>query len=217
VPATNISIEDSSPDELTYVVAVDLALSVGHGDWTVMAVCGLDSDRVLHVVDVRRARVPPNESAEMCFDLCQRFRPTVVLIDDDNASKIWMRLVHELARGRNSSIPLWPLPMRGKDKETRAAALRGFFLADRVRLARAPWNAEVMRELLAFPSGDHDDVIDALGLVGRHLVSTSAPTPPRPVNVDPYAGYLFRPDQPNVMQANLDQLWETGPKRSLRI
>lgn len=217
VPPTNIIFEDSSPDELTYVLAVDLALSVGHGDWTVMAVCGLDSDRRLHIIDVWRARVPPNESAEMCFDLCQRYRPTVVLIDDDNASKIWMRLVHELARGRNSSIPLYPLPMRGKDKETRAAALRGFFLADRVRLQRAPWNAEVMRELLAFPGGDHDDIIDALGLVGRHLVSASSPSPPVAKNHDPWKGYLFRPDQPGVMQASLDDLWGTGPGKSLRI
>jgi len=214
VPADKLRVSNSVPGELTYVVGVDLALSVGQGDWTVMAVCGLDSDRVLHVVDVRRARVPPNESADMVFSLCLEYSPTAVLIDDDNSSKVWTRLVFELARERNQSIPLYPLPIRGKDKETRAAAIRGYFLADRVMLSPGRWNSAVMHELLDFPNGDHDDIVDALSLVGRHLVSTGAPTAPRAVNKDPYAGFLIRPDMPDVYQCSLDDLWGKKQPRS---
>jgi predicted phage terminase large subunit-like protein len=217
VPFVHLHIEDAAPDELTYIMAVDLALSVGAGDFTVFTVCGLDSERNVHVVDVYRDRIPPNESAEVAFELCHRHNPTVLLIDDDNSSKVWMRLVHELARARNASIPIYPLPMRGKDKETRAAAIRGFLLADRVKLVRAPWNADVIREILEFPGQEHDDVVDALGLIGRHLVSASSPTPPMPRNHDPWAGWLIRPDQPDVMQCSLDELFEAKPQRSLRI
>ena len=217
VPAEKLVISDSVPDELTIVIAVDLALSVGQGDFTVFAVCGLDSSRTLHVVDVRRARIPPNESAELCFDLCREFSPTAVLIDDDNASKVWTRLVLEIGRSRNLSIPLRPLPIRGKDKETRAAALRGYFLSDRVKLAAGRWNSDVIRELLEFPGGDHDDVVDALSLVGRHLVSSSAPIAPKVVNKDPWEGYLIHPDDPFHMQCSLEDLWDTRKAPTLRI
>jgi hypothetical protein len=33
----------------------------------------------------------------------------------------------------------------------------------------APWLAEVKAEMLAFPTGRHDDAVDAMGLTGRLL------------------------------------------------
>jgi len=35
--------------------------------------------------------------------------------------------------------------------------------------ARAPWLADLKAELIAFPTGKHDDQVDALGLVGQLL------------------------------------------------
>lgn len=35
--------------------------------------------------------------------------------------------------------------------------------------ARASWLADLKAELLAFPPGRHDDIVDALGLVGQLL------------------------------------------------
>jgi hypothetical protein len=35
--------------------------------------------------------------------------------------------------------------------------------------ARAPWLSDLKAELLAFPTGKHDDQVDALGLVGQLL------------------------------------------------
>ena len=217
VPVEKLITEVSAPDELTYVIAVDLALSVGQGDFTVFTVAGMDSARNLHVVDVRRERIPPNESVDLAFDLTRRYSPTAVLIDDDPAAKVWTRLAYELARERNFYIPLYPLPTRGKNKETRAAAIRGFLLSERVRFVQAPWTADVFHELLEFPSGAHDDIVDTLSLLGRHFVSTSAPSAPVEKNRDPYAGYLVRPDDPTRMQACLDELWDTRPRPSTRI
>ncbi len=34
---------------------------------------------------------------------------------------------------------------------------------------RAPWLPDLKAELLAFPTGKHDDQVDALGLVGQLL------------------------------------------------
>ncbi len=71
--------------------------------------------------------------------------------------------------------PLSLQPMRGRDKEMRAAAIRGQFLGGGVRLVKGKWNAALVQELLSFPSGDHDDQVDALGLIGRRFPMLSAP------------------------------------------
>jgi predicted phage terminase large subunit-like protein len=176
IGAEHIEYVDGPTEELQPIIAVDLALSVGKGDWTVFVVAGVDSKRRLHILDVLRARTSPEESARNLYDLCERYRPAEVLIDNDNASKVFSRLVMAIgqATGR-SPPPILPQPMRGRDKETRAAAIRGLFLAGTVRVCRRGWNAALHHELVSFPSGDHDDQIDALGLIGRRYPSMSRP------------------------------------------
>ena len=68
--------------------------------------------------------------------------------------------------------------MRGRDKETRASAIRGKFHAGQVRIVKANWNNDLIRECLEFPSGDRDDIVDALGLIGQRLPMLSSPAKP---------------------------------------
>ena len=201
--------EECAPSDLHYVIAVDLALSVGKGDWTVFVVAGMDSSRRLHIVDVVRERVSPEATVQRLFDLCERYAPQEVLIDDDNASKVLSRLIMERGRpGGGSPPPMIPQPMRGRDKETRSAAMRGQFLAGNVRVMRAPWNAAFHHELLEFPSGAHDDQVDALGLLGRRYPMLSAPSAPATAR-DPYDGCITRWDSAGnaFLNIGLDELF----------
>ena len=187
----NLKYTDSPPRDMKYVVAVDLALTIGRGDYTVMIVAGLDSERRIHIVDVMRDRISPDQSVDRLFTLCDLYKPSEVLIDDDNASKVFSRLLFSLGRQIGKIVPLSPQPIRGKDKETRAAAIRGLFLSDAVRIVRAPWNTALHAELLEFPSGDHDDQVDALSLIGRRFPVLSTPSGASKAP-DPYAGKMIR-------------------------
>lgn len=203
----HIVYEDSAPERLTYVIGVDLALTVGRGDYTALVVAGLDEQRKLHVVHVERARVSPDETVARLHALNAQYEPADVLIDDDNASKVFTRLLYELSRTKHGRpIPLRPQPIRGKDKETRAASLRGFFLNDSVRIVRAPWNAALHAELLSFPSGEHDDQVDALSLIGRRFPLLSAP-----VTDVPESGFKTRTfvgdDGRMYLNGNLDEMF----------
>jgi hypothetical protein len=52
----------------------------------------------------------------------------------------------------------------------RAQSIRGRMELDGLYVpARAPWLPDLKAELLAFPTGKHDDQVDALGLVGQLL------------------------------------------------
>jgi len=44
----------------------------------------------------------------------------------------------------------------------------------------APWLADLRAELLSFPAGQHDDQVDALGLIGQLLDRMDAGQKPRP-------------------------------------
>lgn len=63
------------------------------------------------------------------------------------------------------------LPVRelnpDKDKVTRAAPLAALFAGGKVFFAPGDWRIETERELLTFPAGAHDDIVDALAYQAR--------------------------------------------------
>ena len=62
------------------------------------------------------------------------------------------------------------MPTAGRDKEQRAATLRGLFQAGKVHILRNDQtNAPLISELMAFPASKHHDQVDALALAGRAL------------------------------------------------
>ncbi len=215
VGETHIQYEDAPPRTLRYVLAVDLALSANKGDYTAIVVAGIDAERNVHIVEAFRARCDIEQTIEKLFSLNEAYQPADWLIDDDNASKVFTRLLYERARTRGTPVPLRKLPLRGRDKETRAAAMRGYFLAGQVFIVRAAWNTDLHRELLSFPSGDNDDQIDCLSLIGRQLATMSAPALPTTQNRDPYEGWLF--DGNGNSRATLDELWPKEPTLRQRL
>jgi hypothetical protein len=101
------------------------------------------------------------------------------------------------------------LPMRGQNKETRAAGTRGQFKRRKVFLpASAPFTNWFVAELLAFPNAmgqGVDDGVDALGLLGRRLAVISPPAKVIPI----------RPGL-TIQDMTLDQLYEDSPTQVLR-
>jgi predicted phage terminase large subunit-like protein len=198
-------------DDCTYYGLTDLALSVGRGDYTVHIVVAVNKRTgYCHSVDFFRNRVDPEVSSRKLVELCEVYKPAEWLIDDDNASKVFMQLV--ATEARSSSVPVnWkPLPIRGKDKETRAASLRGMFKRGLMYFDPSkPWTNIIVNELLQFPNAlgaGVDDCVDALSLLGRRLTSLQRPVAPQEV-----------PKHLTIQQMTLNQLWEDQPRRSDRI
>jgi predicted phage terminase large subunit-like protein len=165
---------------------VDLALSTGRGDFTVFVVAGIDHLRNIYILDVERHQFTPDNAVYVLFRLYEQYKASDVLIDDDPGAKVFHRLFLEIARTKQHVIAISAMPLRGNDKETRAAAIRGMFLQHTVFIKRADWNADLHAEIYDFPNGDHDDQIDCLSLIGRRVPQMSAPTPP-------HTGPLLKP------------------------
>ena len=71
-------------------------------------------------------------------------------------------LIYEM---RAMGIPVQEFtPTRGNDKITRLNAISDIFASGRVWAPNTHWAEEVIEEVAAFPSGDHDDYVDSTSL-----------------------------------------------------
>ena len=174
---------DEEPRDLTYRTASDFAVSVNSGDYTVHLTVGTDNLRRIFVVDAWRGKVDTGTGSERLFDMVRSRNPVESLLDDDNIAKGLVPVLAGKARAENVVLNFKLMPMMGRDKETRAAPLKELFRQKKVFFLRAPWNAWLVQELVAFPNAvgqGVDDGIDALGLIGRRFraLGGTSSTPP---------------------------------------
>ena len=69
---------------------------------------------------------------------------------------------------------------RSRDKATMARAFQARASMGKVYLPKKPWAADLLSELLKFPAGKHDDIVDTcalLGLVLDEMITGSRPKP----------------------------------------
>ena len=210
----NIQIVETLPSKLTIVAGVDIALTVGGGDYTVFVVAGIDDKRNLYVLDVVREQVDVDTTCETFFRLMETYDITYFYIDDDNSSKMLERLLIEKCKARGQVIPLHVMPLRGQDKEIRAAPLRGWFMQKRVFILKnIDWNNALVAELMDFPAVDHDDQVDAFSLIGRQYSSIPTPTVEQPLE-ERMKFFLQEKDGQLMTSVPLDTLFEENEQRS---
>jgi hypothetical protein len=71
-------------------------------------------------------------------------------------------------------------PTRG-DKAVRAQSIRGRMALRGLYVPQiSSWVADLRSELLSFPTGKHDDQVDALGLIGQLLDTIAVGNKPAP-------------------------------------
>lgn len=211
VAPAELQFVDMSPPilDLKIYLLTDLALSVNTGDYSVHIIVGVDSSMNIYILDAWRGRVSPEVTVDKHLSLIRTYSPAESLIDDDNAAKVYVQLLAQAARESGTPVPWKVLPMRGQNKETRAAPLRGWFKRKKMFIVRAQWNEWLKAELLAFPNAlgsGVDDGVDALSLIGRRLASIATPAgdPPPPT------------PQKTVQQMTLNELFEDREHRTGR-
>ena len=208
-------------NEYRFLAAGDLALSINKGDWTWLGIWAITPDRDLILVDAIRKQQSPEQTVTKLYELHDTYQPTAWLFDDDNATKVFQRLVYEHARANNlSPPPLELMPTRGRDKETRAAAIRGYWRSGRISIVNDPRFAlDAVSEVLCFPS-EPDDFVDMAGLIGRKMVQMDGIETKEPMKNKPLESAIVMKDgQPhfNIGLATLFEQRERGLAKHNRL
>lgn len=168
---TDFILADHAPLLNDMVRYWDLALSKDQdGDYTAGALCGLDPEGNLWILDVVRMREewPEVEQAIITRSLSDGDH-TIVAVEDVAHQGAALQALRR--KKRFLTVPLIPCkPLGKKDSRYRAAAWAAHARAGKLRLVRAPWNNDFIHECLFFPNGTHDDQVDAVsGAAGRLL------------------------------------------------
>lgn len=128
-------------------------------DWSV-CITALIRRRQVYVLDVFRDRLKFPDLRRQTIMLARRYAVTAILIEDAASGT---QLIQQLRREQPLGVPMPLAPRALGDKVTRMSGASQRIEAGELLLpADAPWLAEFLREVLAFPSGRYDDQVDAL-------------------------------------------------------
>ena len=153
-----------------YYAAIDMAISKQEkADFTAIAVCSVDQDNVLCVEHIIRGRMDGLEIIETMFAIQQRYKPQLFTVEQEKIARALGPFLDQEMMRRNVFINL-NLLFPTKDKPYRARGLQARMRAGSVKFdTEASWYPELQEEMLRFPKGVHDDMVDALAWVGLTL------------------------------------------------
>jgi predicted phage terminase large subunit-like protein len=165
-----IPVEKTPPrDSLRIYMGSDYAVTSNGGDYTVHAVLGLDADGDPWLLDIWRKQASSDVWVEAFCDLVKKWRPMAAAEETGQIKSGVGPFLEREMRERKAYTAREQFPTKG-DKAVRAQSFRGLIATRGLRIpVAASWRAEVEAEMLHFPAGVHDDVCDALGLIGQLL------------------------------------------------
>lgn len=147
---------------LARVLTIDPAASERQtADFTAMIVADLYTDGNVYIRAIRNQRTSPSMTADTVRELDEIYKPQVIGIEKGALGLVFRDLLEGLP-----VIGLEP----DKDKVRRLLAVSRFFEAGRVYTVKNIQNGQAFREqLIEFPKGTHDDMVDAAAYAVRLL------------------------------------------------
>jgi predicted phage terminase large subunit-like protein len=144
------------PDAFDLVIASwdtasTLSETADYSVGTVWGAKGLD----FYLLDLVRDRFEVPELRREVMRLSHKWRAHQTVVED---TEIGRAIAQDLRRSGEASVVLRPVRF---DKEYRFLAQSARFEAGQVHVPEAPWLADWLEELLAFPNGRHDDQVDS--------------------------------------------------------
>ena len=167
-------------------------------DWTVGVTILQDETDTLYVLDVFRMKGDSFQIVEAMLNVAERWgsEPSTGYLLGAEDGQIW-RAIEPMLKKRMTERRQYPpyevlRPMT--DKLARARPLQGRMQQGRIVFPQeAPWLPQAEQELLRFPAGAHDDVVDAMAWVVQLCLGKEPPRmavpPPIPSWRDKLTGF----------------------------
>lgn len=153
-------------------------------DWTVGTTIVQDETDNLHLVEVVRFKGDSFTIVEEILDAAERWgsEPTAPLTLGFEDGQIWKSIkpLLEKVMAERKMYPPYEVLKPLTDKLARARPLQGRMQQKRVWMPQgASWLPLVQKELLRFPAGAHDDIVDSLSWCVTLAVGQAPPPPPK--------------------------------------
>lgn len=156
-----LTLLDERPECARRVRRWDLASSDGQGDYTVGALLGMMPDGRVCILHVERGQWATDERDAVIRRVADADGRQVRVVVPQDPGSAGLDVAKHLTR-LLSGYSVRAVRETG-DKTLRADPFASQVNAGNVCMVRAGWNASLVAEMRAFPSGAHDDQIDAVG------------------------------------------------------
>lgn len=165
-----IKFYEREPEGLTNYIIVDPAISEKRkADFSCVMCVGMDGTGSIYVLEYVRKKINPSQLIDEIFKMASRRMPVARVIIETVAYQ--KALAHffekeKIVRG----VPLRVeevTPGRGESKDLRIRSLQP--IAELGRLFIKPHHTELYKEIIDFPYGATDDIIDALAYATRYV------------------------------------------------
>lgn len=148
--------------KLNYFIGIDLAISdAQRSDYSAFVVGGMDENRIVQVRNVIRERMDGSEIVDMILALHRTYEPALIIIEDGQIAKTLLSPLRE-EMNRTSTYPHFHFVRASTDKVSRSRPLQARVRAHAVKWEKdSEWWGDFEDEILKFPRGGHDDMVDA--------------------------------------------------------
>lgn len=168
------------------VIFIDPAIGQeDHHDFTGIVVVHGDEEMRWFVEIAKRLKMTPTQTVNVIFEMCEMFKPRLIGVEDVAYQKALIYLLHEEMTLRRLNIPVVGVkPPTDKTKEMKILST----LVPRMEYGRILLNQglhDLEHEMLTFPRGSHDDILDALASCDEIM---SYPQKEKPKHVRPHPG-----------------------------
>lgn len=153
---------DAVPKHVTTFISIDPALSEADtADYTGIVVVSVDYEKRWHIRFAKRLRVTPTQLINYIFEIQKVYNANIIGIEEVAYQKALLYFLDEEMRRRNILLPIKGIKQpTDRTKQTRILSLVPRFEWGHTFFNKGLNDLEL--ELLQFPRGSHDDLIDAL-------------------------------------------------------
>ena len=151
---------------MNWYLAVDPSYEGQYSDFSALVLAGMDSQRDIYVRHVIRQKMTYSQIIDNMFELYTKYNPRLVVIETIAAQKSIMYELNNEQKRRATWMRLKEIKKRTMTKDERIRGLAPFYEYGHIyHIKDCPQLDELEYELVHFPRGKHDDVIDALATV----------------------------------------------------
>lgn len=165
---------------MNFYMTSDHATS-GTGDYNVFRMWGVDANRNVHLVDSFRRKctmetalgITSNDgiialASAGALPMVKRWKPLAFFPEDDPAWKATSGFFVQAMRATGHFVTIKPQPTSGMgDKVNKAQSYVAIASLGQVHLPKGKVGDEALEEYAKFPTGKHDDQVDADGMIAR--------------------------------------------------
>lgn len=157
-----------SLDDYTFVTAWDFAIGEKQrNDWTVGTVGAINLNGDLIVVDMIRGRFGTNQIIESIMAFINKYPIHSLGMEHGQIMMTLKPLVEEQLRKTRANTTFSDELKPVTDKQVRAQPLRALVQRGQFYVLNQPWAEKMIGEMLRFPKGSHDDIVDSLAWLAR--------------------------------------------------